>query len=367
MDRRHPALAQPGGAPIIRQAGKLIDPGAWQALESLLDDPRLQPRGKGIRLDTLGHLARGLGPVLARMALNMLRPAPRYRQLRRRAEQQLARLEAEGAALTTPAAQADFLSVVLDQAPLLLRNWVMPGIGAGLGSWAALQRVARHIPGGPDLARDAIRGLPHNVTTEMDLALWQTAQRIGPLPSWPRGSRASPPPTLAAAYQAGQLPVPAQEAVAAFLRRYGMRGVAEIDLGRRRWRDDPTRSCRSCKATCRSAIRPRPPTCASPQGAAEAQAAIRRLIAAARASPRARAAVVRRLGPGHADLRRYAREPQVDRHPPLRHGARRGAAGGRGICGPGAPGSGRRRGLLALPRATGRGRRRSARLARAGG
>jgi pyruvate,water dikinase len=39
---------------------------------------------------------------------------------------------------------------------------------------------------------------------------------------------------------AGQLPPVAQTAVAAFLEQYGMRGIGEIDLGRPRWREDPT-------------------------------------------------------------------------------------------------------------------------------
>jgi rifampicin phosphotransferase len=294
-----PPLRNRLGRRVIRQAGKLIDPGAWQALEPLLDDPRLQLRGKAMRRDTLGHVARGAGPVLARMALNLLRPAARYRQMRRRAEQQLARLEAEGAALTAPAAQADFLRVALDQAPMLLRNWVMPGIGAGLGSWAALQRVARHIPGGPDLARDAIRGLPHNVTTEMDLALWQTAQRIGAAPAAAAFDRESAA-ALAAAYQAGRLPAPAQAAVTAFLRRYGMRGVAEIDLGRRRWHDDPTPIMQVLQSYLQIDDPAQAPDVRFAQGAAEAQAAIRRLIGAARAMSggRVRAAVVRRLARG---------------------------------------------------------------------
>jgi pyruvate,water dikinase len=45
---------------------------------------------------------------------------------------------------------------------------------------------------------------------------------------------------LAAEYLAGRLPGIAPQAVGDFLRRYGMRGVAEIDIGRRRWHDDPT-------------------------------------------------------------------------------------------------------------------------------
>ena len=47
-------------------------------------------------------------------------------------------------------------------------------------------------------------------------------------------------PDLAAEYLAGTLPPTAQAALAGFLARYGFRGLAEIDLGRPRWREDPT-------------------------------------------------------------------------------------------------------------------------------
>ena len=45
---------------------------------------------------------------------------------------------------------------------------------------------------------------------------------------------------IAAAYRAGTLPPVGQRALAAFLQEYGMRAVAEIDLGRPRWREDPS-------------------------------------------------------------------------------------------------------------------------------
>jgi pyruvate,water dikinase len=52
--------------------------------------------------------------------------------------------------------------------------------------------------------------------------------------------RGQPPERLAEGYRAGTLPPVLQAGLAAFLRRYGHRGVAEIDLGLARWADDPT-------------------------------------------------------------------------------------------------------------------------------
>ena len=85
----------------------------------------------------------------------------------------------------------------------------------------------------------ATRGLPHNLTTEMNLDLWARAQRI-------RAAGAEkllwemPPAALGDRYQAGTLPAAVQEEVGGFLRRYGFRGVAEIDAGVARWVEDPT-------------------------------------------------------------------------------------------------------------------------------
>jgi phosphoenolpyruvate synthase/pyruvate phosphate dikinase len=77
-------------------------------------------------------------------------------------------------------------------------------------------------------------------TLEMDLALWQTAQAVRADPDAAAHFGQTDAETLAAEYIQEQLPEHAQTAVAAFLARYGVRGLAEIDLGRPRWREDPT-------------------------------------------------------------------------------------------------------------------------------
>ncbi|MDF1488663.1 PEP/pyruvate-binding domain-containing protein [Tessaracoccus caeni] len=88
------------------------------------------------------------------------------------------------------------------------------------------------------LALGALRALPGNVTTEMDLALWRATQAI-------RRDHASveafaaDPEELAERYLRRELPVPAQTAIEGFMGRYGMRGVAEIDMGVPRWRERP--------------------------------------------------------------------------------------------------------------------------------
>jgi pyruvate,water dikinase len=81
-----------------------------------------------------------------------------------------------------------------------------------------------------------LRGVPHNVTIEMDLALWDLAEAAAGA-----GHRElllhTPAAALAERYLAGSLPDIGLEA---FLSRYGHRGAAEADVGVPRWVEDPT-------------------------------------------------------------------------------------------------------------------------------
>jgi pyruvate,water dikinase len=85
-----------------------------------------------------------------------------------------------------------------------------------------------------------MRGLPYNVTTEMDLHLWETARAIRKdSESWQVFQQNSAQ-ELARLFQLQKLPPASQNAVGKFMRHYGMRGVGEIDIGRKRWREDST-------------------------------------------------------------------------------------------------------------------------------
>ena len=83
------------------------------------------------------------------------------------------------------------------------------------------------------------RGLPYNVTTEMDLALWEKVKTIK---SEPESLKALEKPVdeIAKQYKEKKLPTVLQKALTGFLDRYGMRGVAEIDIVSVRWGEDPS-------------------------------------------------------------------------------------------------------------------------------
>ncbi|WP_346958564.1 PEP/pyruvate-binding domain-containing protein [uncultured Arthrobacter sp.] len=114
----------------------------------------------------------------------------------------------------------------------------LPAPSVGYIMLAVARRLLRGIAPPRELEA-VLRGLPHNVTTEMDLELWQLAVDIGAAPAAREAFLAEQPAQLADTYRAGSLPAPAQAGVRDFLARYGHRAVAEIDLGMPRWSEEP--------------------------------------------------------------------------------------------------------------------------------
>lgn len=111
----------------------------------------------------------------------------------------------------------------------------LAGIGAATLANGRLKGIAT-----PDEVQTVLRSLPYNPTTEMDLALWALAQQIRIDPAVADSVSHTPPEQLARAYREGQLPPLLQQGLAGFLRTYGHRGVAELDMGLARWSEDPT-------------------------------------------------------------------------------------------------------------------------------
>lgn len=138
------------------------------------------------------------------------------------------------------------------------------------------------------LAMTILRSLPGNVTTEMDLALNAAARRIAADPASAEAITGEPA-DVTADYRAGALPEVATRALDDFLARYGMRGVAEIDLGTPRWRERPEQVVRTIATYLGDADH----AVAYAQGSRAAVDAIETLAAAL---PRHKAAQVRFFG-----------------------------------------------------------------------
>lgn len=131
--------------------------------------------------------------------------------------------------------------------PVIIPNAV-PRIAAGNVPLLLIARIASTVPDGNDLVLTITRGLPHNVTTEMDLKLWDVAKTIrGDKQSFER-FRSHDADALAADYLDECLPSPAQDAIRPFMALYGVRGLCEIDFGRPRWRERPSQLMQTLKS-----------------------------------------------------------------------------------------------------------------------
>jgi rifampicin phosphotransferase len=248
-----PVVQNTVGRKVIRDVLPLVEPTVFQALDSVWDDPNLLPTRNGISFQGIRHLGRFLLPLAGNVVLNLVAPNPRRKFIVATGERYLDLLRTRLAGVSGDPWSK--LSQRLDLIKELVRKYnptvfirFISVVASGMASFNALNVLSKNLPADPaaeprpgwhDLVMETTRGLPNNPTTEMDLALWQTAQAIrSDLPSrqaFERDSAAE----LARQFLAVELPDAAQHAVRHFLERFGSRGLAEIDLGRPRWHEDP--------------------------------------------------------------------------------------------------------------------------------
>lgn len=229
--------------PIGRRVGtaamRYIEPSVGQAMDQLWNDPRLQPERGWFRPKSFARLLRFFGPFPLRLVRNMLNPDSARERFQHLNADLLKLIANKAEQRSSLAGRVTLLEEILQVGfPSILPTFV-PIMGAGMASMNFLNRLARTVPGGRNLVLTIARGMPHNVTSEMDLALWACASKIQADPAAFDCFRALDMDGLAALYLNGNLPETGQSAVAEFLARYGMRGVGEIDFGRKRWREQP--------------------------------------------------------------------------------------------------------------------------------
>jgi phosphohistidine swiveling domain-containing protein len=268
---------------ITRAVPAFVEPALGQAMSALWDDPRLAPAGGGIRLRTLRRIAPVMLPVAGRFIASLARPDARREQAQRAIEEVVARIEARAAAASTLADGLALFDEALDTLPPALFGRWFPAFAPGMATLNLLMRLSAPIPDGRSLALEVTRGLPHNVTTEMDLALWEVARAISADPAARACFEASDAPALAADLLESRLPGAAREPLERFLACYGMRGVGEIDLGRPRWREDPTPVLQAVCSYLRIEDGAQAPDAVFVRGAVSAEAALDRLCRALRA------------------------------------------------------------------------------------
>ncbi|MFD0817252.1 PEP-utilizing enzyme, partial [Micromonospora zhanjiangensis] len=152
---------------------------------------------------------------------------------RRRMSDAVERLRLASVPPDDPRTAADRLRFVRTETPTDAFDEITWPIVAGLIATSLPAWLLKGVAG-TDEIHGVLRGMPHNVTIEMDLALWRLAVDAA-------GHRRllldTPPAELSDRYLRGDLP---DLGLAGFLDAYGHRGVAEADLGVPRWAEDPT-------------------------------------------------------------------------------------------------------------------------------
>ncbi|MGB8382103.1 MAG: PEP/pyruvate-binding domain-containing protein, partial [Dermatophilaceae bacterium] len=244
------ALRDPLGVRLLPVALRFVDPSAGAVVADLRSEAALAP-GPGRRgAHTVVSVASFARRMLPHIPLVLAAPVVARDRLDDVVEGLVAeatRLQHAAASPSDPlvraAERARAMATVLGRAlPTLaprLGPMILPSV-AGLRLLTHLARVASESDHGvAPLVMEVTRAIPRNVTTEMDLALWQVAQAVRSDPESHGRFSSENPDALAREYAGGRLPAAAQATLSGFLDRYGMRGVGEIDLGQPRWREEP--------------------------------------------------------------------------------------------------------------------------------
>jgi pyruvate,water dikinase len=275
-----PAVRHGRGQKVLRSILGAIEPGAGQAIAAALDDPRLAVEHSGLSPAAAASLARFVAMVARRVALVIRQPDAQRNAAQRLIDDFIAEMDSRSRQAGTLAERMALWQAIYVEFAARVSPRLFPPLAAGMASFFQLRRLAERATGSDQLALEAARGLPNNVTTEMDLALWIVAQVIRADAESAARFETEDAAGLAAGFQARTLPLPAQAALMAFMDRYGMRGLAEIDLGRPRWRDDPAHVMQVVQSYLAIDDPAQAPDAVFRLGAVAAEAAIERLAQA---------------------------------------------------------------------------------------
>ncbi len=239
-------VRNPIGARAYQTLLPFVEPSSAKIMTQLANDPRLKAGGGTVKLSTIGRILRFLLPLLPRFAHTMHNPEKARDEFQGHLERLSgsAGISHEGDMYER---LAECVVLLRDKSTILAFKYVMPRFlpifAPSVASLGLLTRLAAQSSDGDHgiapLVLEVTRGLPRNVTTEMDLALWDTAKAIRADAASLESFTSSNAPTLARRYLNGSLPSAAQGAIVHFMDLYGMRAVGEIDLGQPRWRESP--------------------------------------------------------------------------------------------------------------------------------
>jgi len=235
-----PMLRSTFWQPLLIQVMRHLEARSSVLLQRLASDPRFTPMHTSRRIifrKGLGLLARTHAAPIIYFVQALLDPKAlrkRFPRLQKQLRTSLRNIPGDASADQRLATLEHNL---FKHFPVMLSS-VLPMIWLVFGLPALAGRLLNGLATGDEL-QAVRRSLPYNPTTEMDLELWQVARRLREETTVVALFREKQPEQLAQMYLEGTLPPALQQELAGFLRTYGHRGVAEIDLGLPRWSEDP--------------------------------------------------------------------------------------------------------------------------------
>jgi phosphohistidine swiveling domain-containing protein len=234
---RHPVLRRVIGGVL----GHVYE-NVGQGLETLVSRPAFQ-RGASRGRASMRTFGRFFLPIMARVLARLIavNPARLLPGVEAFSEARIAEVRARLAAVAPGAARLREARRVLSELFLRVILALGPNIAVGaLGNRLLHGLVRRGVLAGTEEDLSALeRGLPGNITTEMDLAVGDLSDKVRPHPALAELLRSRPATEALAAARDVEGGPEFLEAWRAFLERYGMRGPGEIDLSRPRYKDEP--------------------------------------------------------------------------------------------------------------------------------
>jgi rifampicin phosphotransferase len=259
----------PRGRRLFLFAASRMEARTGRVMRTLLDDERL-----GLVHTPAWMIARGVARALvrSRAPVTLVRALANPDVVPSRIDEKVKAAIAlaqvpEG---SPPSAYVDAVERMLREGvkPFLFTG--MPSIAGALVAMTIMRRALGELMN-EDEVHTLLRSLPNNPTTEMDLELWAVSRRVGADAESRRALREEAAAALAKRYADRALPLVLQRELDAFLARWGARGVAEIDIGVPRWRDDPTHILGSLANYLSLGDDAPPPDAAFERGAREAE------------------------------------------------------------------------------------------------
>ncbi len=224
----------------------LIDPAAGRIMVQIWDHPDLTPTRQGLRLKSALRLFKFLLPIFGHVLRNWSNPIGRQQSISRMLEEKINTLRESIPENVSPHERLAAGIRMFTELDRLIPTYFQLLVSCIASGFAMLYRIADaaediHDENGSlgSVVMELTRGMPNNVTTEMDLALWKVSRQIFNDMDAKAIFGKNTTSDLSAMYLDGKLPAVAQVVIKEFLDRYGLRGLAEIDFGRPRWCENP--------------------------------------------------------------------------------------------------------------------------------